>query len=57
MRRGGSGDLFVRVVVVTPSKLTPEQRKLFEALSEVESPAAGEDGEGFWQKVKEALFD
>jgi molecular chaperone DnaJ len=58
LRRGGAGDLFVRVVVVTPSKLTAEQRRLFEALADVESPVApSEDGEGFWQKVKEALFD
>lgn len=58
LRRGGSGDLFVRVVVVTPRDLTPEQRKLFEALAEVESPAEpGEDGAGFWQKVKEAFFE
>ncbi len=58
LRRGGSGDLFVRVIVVTPRELTAEQRKLFEALAELESPAAvDEDGAGFWQKVKEAFFD
>ena len=58
LRRGGEGDLFVRVIVVTPQNLTLEQRKAFEALSEVESPAIpSEDGVGFWQKVKEALFD
>ncbi|MGD8869478.1 MAG: molecular chaperone DnaJ [Gemmatimonadales bacterium] len=58
LRRGGSGDLFVRIQVVTPQSLTSEQRKLFEALSEVESPAhPSDDGAGFWQKVKEALFD
>ena len=58
LRRGGEGDLFVRVIVVTPQNLTSEQRKAFEALSEVEGPAVpSEDGAGFWQKVKEALFD
>jgi len=58
LRRGGTGDLFVRVVVVTPQKLTPEQRELFERLAEIESPAEqGEDGAGFWQKVKDAFFD
>jgi molecular chaperone DnaJ len=58
LRRGGTGDLYVRVVVVTPRKLSDEQRKLFEQLSEIEAPAeAGEDGVGFWQMIKEALFD
>ena len=58
LRRGGDGDLFVRVVVVTPQDLTAEQRQLFEALAEVEGPAApSEDGVGFWQKVKEAFFE
>jgi molecular chaperone DnaJ len=58
LRRGGVGDLFVRVIVVTPRDLTPEQRKLFEALAEVEGPAQpSEDGVGFWQKVRDAFFD
>jgi molecular chaperone DnaJ len=58
LRRGGVGDLYVRVVVVTPRKLSDEQRQLFEQLAEIEAPAeAGEDGVGFWQMIKEALFD
>jgi molecular chaperone DnaJ len=58
LRRGGNGDLYVRVQVVTPQNLTSEQRRLFETLAEVESPAEpSEDGAGFWQKVKEAFFD
>lgn len=58
LRRGGTGDLYVRIQVVTPQNLTSEQRKLFEALAEIETPAhPSEDGVGFWQKVKEALFD
>jgi molecular chaperone DnaJ len=58
LRRGGSGDMYVRVVVVTPLKLTDEQRELFEKMSQIESPASeSEDGVGFWQMIKEALFD
>ncbi|NIR44164.1 MAG: molecular chaperone DnaJ [Gemmatimonadetes bacterium] len=58
LRRGGRGDLFVRVVVVTPSELSDEERELFEQLSTIESPAeVSQDGGGFWQKVKDALFD
>lgn len=58
LRRGGRGDLYVRVVVVTPQSLSSDQRKLFEELAKIEQPAsASEDGVGFWQKVKDALFD
>ena len=58
LRRGGSGDLYVRVVVVTPQSLSADQRKLFEELAKIEQPAsASEDGVGFWQKVKDAFFD
>ena len=50
--------MYVRVVVVTPRKLTDEQRELFEKLSQIEDPAAeSDDGAGFWQTIKEALFD
>ncbi len=34
---GGKGDLYVRVIVKTPEKLTPEMRKLFERLAELEN--------------------
>jgi len=58
LRRGGHGDLIVRVVVVTPQNLTPEQRKLFEQLSKIENAAEpSQDGAGLWQKLKEAFTD
>ena len=58
LRRGGRGDLIVRVAVVTPKKLTAEQRKLFEQLAELEGPAPpAEDGVGFWQRVKDAFTE
>ncbi|UCF18971.1 MAG: molecular chaperone DnaJ [Gemmatimonadota bacterium] len=58
LRRGGRGDLFVRVIVVTPGELTAEQRMLFEELAKIESPAKPEeDGAGFWQKIKEAFSE
>jgi len=42
---GGHGDLHVRIHVWTPTKLTAEQRKLFEKLSEVEdAPPEKESG-------------
>ncbi|MEE8520323.1 MAG: molecular chaperone DnaJ [Gemmatimonadota bacterium] len=56
LRGGGQGDLLVRIAVVTPGELTQEQREVFSRLSEVEAPASiGEDGKGFWQKVRDAF--
>ncbi|MGH7449560.1 MAG: molecular chaperone DnaJ [Longimicrobiales bacterium] len=52
------GDLIIRVVVWTPTSLTPEQESVFRRLEEVESPAERvDDGRdrGFWSRVKEAL--
>src|SRR5262245_6050442 len=51
----GHGDLHVRVHVWTPSKLTPEQRKLLEQLSEVEDAVPEEHGSGFWDTIRRAL--
>ena len=50
----GRGDLFVHVQVQVPSKLTREQRKLFEQLREV-LPAenAPEERKGIFEKVKD----
>ena len=52
------GDLIIRVVVWTPTTLTPEQEAAFRQLSKVEAPAERvDDGRdrGFWSRVKEAL--
>ncbi len=52
---GGKGDLYVNVQVITPSKLTREQRRLFEQLREVlkvdNKPAARTSS--FFDKVKD----
>ncbi len=47
---GGKGDLLVAVNVVTPTRLTREQRKLFEEIAKVEST---EIDKGFFEKVKD----
>ncbi|MDT8340831.1 MAG: molecular chaperone DnaJ [Longimicrobiales bacterium] len=55
---GRRGDLLVRVVVHTPTRLTPELRELFQRLVEVEEPAPATPAggrKGFWSKVKEAF--
>jgi molecular chaperone DnaJ len=53
----GRGDLHVRVQVWTPTRLTPEQEKVFRELQEVEGepPSAEGTGRGFWNKIKEAF--
>ena len=52
----GHGDLHVRIHVWTPNKLTAEQRKLLEQLSEIEDqPPQDEGGGGFWDTLRRAM--
>lgn len=53
--RQAKGDLKVRVVVETPTKLTPEQRQFFLNLKEMETPNNMPKRKGFLEKIK-ALF-
>lgn len=52
----GVGDQLVRVVVETPTKLTPRQRELLEELAQISGEETHPRGQGFFQKVKE-LFE
>jgi molecular chaperone DnaJ len=52
---GGHGDLHVRIHVWTPTKLTAEQRKLLEKLSEVEDAPPEKESGKFWDTVRRAL--
>ena len=61
LRGYGRGDMHVRVSVVTPTRLTEQQKELLlkfsESLGET-APAAGKDGnkeKGFFGKVKDAI--
>jgi len=53
------GDLLVKLAVWVPTRINAEQRRLIEALREVEdSPPDTVDPahrRGFWSRVKEAL--
>jgi molecular chaperone DnaJ len=52
------GDLIIRVLVWTPTSLSPQQESIFRELSRVEEPAQRvDDGRdrGFWSRFKEAL--
>jgi molecular chaperone DnaJ len=52
----GHGDLHVRVHVWTPTKLTAEQRRVLEELSQIESAPPGEGvGRRFWEELKRAF--
>ena len=57
LRRGGRGDMLVTINVQIPSKLTDEQRDLFNKLGGSLGPASLDkdlDG-GFFDRMKEAL--
>ena len=53
----GKGDEHVRVVIETPSKLTPEQKKLLEEFAALSKSAqeTHPQGKSFWEKVKETF--
>jgi molecular chaperone DnaJ len=56
LRGGGRGDQLVTVYVVTPKKLTPEQRELFEELAETLGKEVIPQGEkGFFDRLKDVL--
>lgn len=52
---GGHGDLHVRIHVWTPEKLTPEQRKLLEQLSEIEDAPPEKESGKFWDTIRRVL--
>ena len=52
---GGHGDLHVRIHVWTPNKLTAEQRKLLEKLSDIEDAPPEKESGKFWETLKRAL--
>jgi molecular chaperone DnaJ len=51
--RQSKGDLKVRVVVETPTKLSSEQRQFFQNLKELETPHNMPKRKGFLDKIKE----
>lgn len=59
LQGGGHGDMIVRVVVWTPTELTPEQEALFKKLAKIENDAPEsvdmDEDRGFWSRVREAF--
>src|SRR5262249_25959986 len=56
-RNGVRGDQLVRVVVETPTELTPRQRELLEAFAKECGVEATPKSKGFFEKVREILGD
>lgn len=52
----GSGDQLVRVLVWIPSKLSSDERRLFEQLSRYEGLRPPKSDRSFFKKMKDALF-
>ncbi|MCB2211986.1 molecular chaperone DnaJ [bacterium] len=57
LNSSGKGDLLVQVNVYIPTKLSSEERDVFESLREMDGVQPPEDGDhSFFQKVKNAFF-
>ena len=53
----GIGDLLVRVLVWTPTKLSEKEKNLFRQLAELENIKPPKGDKSFFKKIKEALFE
>ncbi len=51
----GRGDLLVKIMVWIPTHLGPEERALFQKLSQMEGIKPPKEDKGFFSKIKEAL--
>ncbi len=56
LRSNGRGDMFVRVIVVTPEELTEDQRELLEKLgTTMGTPTLPHRQKGFFERIKDAV--
>jgi molecular chaperone DnaJ len=56
LRGSGAGDQHVRVVVVTPSHLSDEQRGLLREFAELSGEKTHEKQQSFFEKMKAAFM-
>lgn len=56
LRYGGRGDQHIKVVVVTPSNLTEEQKELFKQLGSLNVPETHQQQSSFFDRVKKAFM-
>ncbi len=52
LKKSRRGDLFVKVVVTIPKKLTQQQRELLEAFTRTDRPRRAKKEKNFWHKIK-----
>ncbi|MFO7899058.1 MAG: molecular chaperone DnaJ [Planctomycetota bacterium] len=57
LRGGGHGDLLVKVVVRTPTRLTHEQEELYRRLAEMENQDVNPHRKGFFDRLKGTFVD
>lgn len=52
LRAGGNGDLLVQIIIRTPTKLSPEQEKVFRQLADLENTNVNPHNKGFFDRLK-----
>ena len=55
LRWNGKGNLYVKVKVVTPQKLSPRQKELLEEFADISGDEIYNEEKGFFDKVKDAI--
>ncbi|MCK5321763.1 MAG: molecular chaperone DnaJ [Candidatus Aenigmarchaeota archaeon] len=54
----GIGDEYIKIVVKTPTRLSPEEKEIFQHLSELRKKSSREDADkGFFRSVREGIHD
>ena len=51
LQKSKRGDLFIRVAVKIPKKLTPRQKELLEEFAKSEGIKEAKESKKFWQKI------
>jgi molecular chaperone DnaJ len=55
LRWSGKGNLYVKVKVITPKKLSPKQKELLQEFADVSGDEIYTEDKGFFDKVKDAI--
>jgi molecular chaperone DnaJ len=55
LRWSGKGNLYVKVKIVTPKKLSPKQKELLQEFADVSGDEIYTEDKGFFDKVKDAI--
>ena len=55
LRWNGKGNLYVKVKIVTPKKLSPKQKELLTEFAEISGQEIYAEDKGFFEKVKEVI--